>query len=86
MVNNHGDDEPAQNISKAELHQKKIMLSIWWDYKGVVYFELVPNNRTQIFTANNLRNWRNQSKRKGQNWQIAKELCSTTTMRGFTHL
>ena len=22
------------------------MLSIWWDYKGVVYFELLPNNRT----------------------------------------
>ena len=22
------------------------MLSIWWDYKGVVYFELFPNNRT----------------------------------------
>ena len=22
------------------------MLSIWWDYKGVVYFELLPNNQT----------------------------------------
>ena len=22
------------------------MLSIWWDYKGIVYFELLPNNRT----------------------------------------
>ena len=22
------------------------MLSIWWDYKSVVYFELLPNNRT----------------------------------------
>lgn len=22
------------------------MLSILWDYKGVVYFELLPNNRT----------------------------------------
>ncbi|KAK2580003.1 hypothetical protein KPH14_010768 [Odynerus spinipes] len=39
-------DESAQTISKAELHQKKIMLSIWWDYKGVVYFELLPSNRT----------------------------------------
>ena len=28
------------------------MLSIWWDYKGVVYFELLPNNR--MFTANNV--------------------------------
>ena len=38
-------NKPAQTISKAELHQKKIMLSIWWDYKGVVYFELLPSNR-----------------------------------------
>ncbi|XP_015432529.1 PREDICTED: histone-lysine N-methyltransferase SETMAR-like [Dufourea novaeangliae] len=39
-------DEPAQSTSKAELHQKKVMLSIWWDYKGVVYFELLPRNQT----------------------------------------
>ena len=31
-------DKPPQIISKAELHQNKNMLSIWWDYKGVVYF------------------------------------------------
>jgi len=39
-------DEAAQTTLKAELHQKKIMLSIWWDYKGVVYFELLPRNQT----------------------------------------
>ena len=39
-------DEPAQTTSKADLHQKKIMLSVWWDYKGVVYFELLPSNQT----------------------------------------
>lgn len=39
-------DESAPIISKAEMHQKKIMLSIWWDYKGVVYFELLPRNHT----------------------------------------
>jgi len=22
------------------------MLSVWWDYKGVVYFELLPRNQT----------------------------------------
>ena len=22
------------------------MLSVWWDYKGIVYFELLPPNRT----------------------------------------
>ena len=40
----HG--EPSQPTSKPELHQKKVMLSIWWDYKGVVYYELLPRGRT----------------------------------------
>ncbi|XP_014280271.1 uncharacterized protein [Halyomorpha halys] len=32
--------------TKAGLHKKKIMLSIWWDWKGVLYFELLPPNQT----------------------------------------
>ena len=39
-------DEPPQTTSKAELHQKKIVLSVWWDWKGVVFFELLPRNQT----------------------------------------
>ena len=39
-------DEPPQTTSKVELHQKKIMLSVWWDWKGVVFFELLPKNET----------------------------------------
>ena len=38
----HG--EPAQTTSRADIHQKKVMLSVWWDWKGVVYFELLPGN------------------------------------------
>jgi len=26
-------DEPAQSTSKADIHQKKMMLSVWWDLK-----------------------------------------------------
>ena len=37
--------EPAQTTSKAGIHQKKVLLSVWWDYKGIVYFELLPPNR-----------------------------------------
>lgn len=29
---------------KLELHEKKIMLSVFWDYKGVIWFELLPPN------------------------------------------
>ena len=39
-------DEPPQTTSKAELHEKKIMLSVWWDWKGVVFFELLSRNQT----------------------------------------
>ncbi|GFW06318.1 histone-lysine N-methyltransferase SETMAR [Trichonephila clavipes] len=35
-----------QHTSKADIHQKKFLLSVWWDYKGIVYFELLPSNRT----------------------------------------
>ena len=40
------EDEPAQTTPKAETHRKKIMLSVWRDYKGILYFELLPRNQT----------------------------------------
>lgn len=39
-------DDPPQTTSKPGIHQKKIMLSVWWDFKGVVFFELLPRNQT----------------------------------------
>ena len=35
-----------QVAAKSGLHPKKVILSIWWDYKGVVYYELLPVNET----------------------------------------
>ena len=32
--------EPARTTSKAGIRRKKVLLSVWWDYKGIVYFEL----------------------------------------------
>ena len=34
-----------QTTSKPDIQQKKIMLSVWWDWKGVVYYELLPRNQ-----------------------------------------
>ena len=39
-------DESVQTRPKAEIHQKKIMLSVWWDYEGILYYELLPRNQT----------------------------------------
>ncbi|GFT60252.1 histone-lysine N-methyltransferase SETMAR [Trichonephila clavipes] len=30
-------DEPAQTISNADVHQKRVMLSVWLDFKGIVF-------------------------------------------------
>ena len=40
------NESPPQTTPKAESHQKKIMMSIWWDWKGEVFFELLPRNQT----------------------------------------
>ena len=35
--------------TKAGLHPKKVTLCIWWDWKGVLYYELLPENQTINF-------------------------------------
>ena len=47
MVSNNVErkkDEPAQTTSKPDIHQKTAMLSNGWDFKAIVYFELLPDN------------------------------------------
>ena len=41
-------NEPPATKPKAGLHPKKVMLCIWWDWKGVLYYELLPENQTII--------------------------------------
>ena len=38
-------NEPPPTISKAGLHPKKVMLCIWWDWKGALYYELLLENQ-----------------------------------------
>jgi histone-lysine N-methyltransferase SETMAR len=39
-------EEVPQPEPKPDPHQKKIMLSVWWDYKGVIYHELLAPGTT----------------------------------------
>lgn len=41
-----GKNEPAQTVSKPETHEIRFLLSVWWDLKGIVYFEFLPCNQT----------------------------------------
>jgi len=38
--------EKAQAIAKPELTRKKVMLCVWWDWKGIVHYELLSSNQT----------------------------------------
>jgi len=38
-------DEAPQRQAKAEIHQKKVMLSMWWNWKGPVFYELLSKNK-----------------------------------------
>ena len=39
-------NEPPPTTPKAGLDPKKVMLCIWWDWMGVLYYELLPENQT----------------------------------------
>ena len=39
-------NEPPSTIPKASFHPKKVTLCIWWDWKGVLYYELLLENQT----------------------------------------
>lgn len=40
------DDDTPWTTPKANIQQRKVMLSVWWDFKGIVYFEVLPRNET----------------------------------------
>lgn len=37
-------DATPPSVPKTELHPKKVMLCVWWDAQGVIYWELLPPN------------------------------------------
>ena len=39
-------NEPPPTTPKAGRHPKKVMLCVWWDWKGVLYYELLLENKT----------------------------------------
>lgn len=38
--------ESAESVPKAGLHPIKVLLSIWWDCRGIIHFELLPRGET----------------------------------------
>ncbi|GFV28972.1 mariner Mos1 transposase [Trichonephila clavipes] len=40
----HGED--AQTVAKPGLTARKVLLCIWWDWKEIIYYELLPYGQT----------------------------------------
>ena len=38
--------KPSTSVPQKELHMKKVLLCIWWDMKGVIYYELLDAGET----------------------------------------
>lgn len=38
--------QPSTSTPKRNIHEHKVLLCIWWDMKGVVYYELLKPNQT----------------------------------------
>ena len=45
-------DETAQTNSKAAIYSKNVMLYVLWDFKGIVFVELLPDKSTIIKRTN----------------------------------
>ena len=39
-------NQPPQRCAKSGLHPRKVLLCVWWDYKGILYFELLSSGDT----------------------------------------
>ncbi|GFW86376.1 histone-lysine N-methyltransferase SETMAR [Trichonephila clavipes] len=39
-------DEAAQTVAKPGLTSRKVLLCIWWDWKGIIYYALLPWGQT----------------------------------------
>ena len=38
--------QPSTSIPQQKIHMKKVLLCIWWDIKGVLYYELLERSQT----------------------------------------
>ena len=39
-------NQPSQHCAKPGLHPRKVLLCVWWDYKGILYSELLSSGDT----------------------------------------
>ena len=45
-ANESNPEDLPEPEPKNDLHPKKVMLSVWWDFEGIIYYELLRPNTT----------------------------------------
>ena len=76
--------QPSTSTAKSNIHGSKLMLCIWWDQRGVIYYELLKPNetitgeryRTQLIRLN--RTLKEKRPEYGDRQLILQQQCSTT--------
>ena len=38
--------EAAQTVAKPRLTARKVLLCVWWDWQGIIHYELLPYDQT----------------------------------------
>lgn len=38
--------QSASQVAKPEVHQRKVLLSVWWSKRGIEHYEVLPNGQT----------------------------------------
>lgn len=79
----------SSNYFKGWYPPKDIIMSVWWDWKGVVYFLSCfqgTKRLIRMFAVNNWTNWMQQTTRNGQNWLIVNVSYYIITTPDHTYL
>ncbi len=80
--------EAQQMVAKPGLTPRKVMLCVWWDWKGIIHYELLQPARTIDSTlyCQQLMRLKQAIEKNGQNWSAERASSSIRTTLGHTHL
>ncbi|GFU53977.1 mariner transposase [Trichonephila clavipes] len=78
----------SQMVVKPGLRVRKALLSIWWDWKEITYYELLPLGQglNSDLYCNQLDHFKKRLTRNGQIWPTEEVSCSIRTTPGNTLL